>query len=211
MSWGAAAQTRHALCPAWGATTRRAIPCVGAAWGRPGGWFPTRGRSPSGGCLPGKGAAPAAGARSISFSEEKETGLDSKEKRGPVFGAFVLRKRRPASLRTVWGPAPAVTAMPLRNRDRLWFYLVAAWMSHSHGRVRRQIVTPHERGTMSRSPCAPQKDHPTTPALREEPAGGGWLGPPAFSCSTRAGRNGREGSSLSYESRMPPSSTTNPP
>ena len=33
---------------------------------------------------------PAAGARSISFSAEKETGLDSKEKVRPVYGGLVV-------------------------------------------------------------------------------------------------------------------------
>ena len=27
--------------------------------------------------------------------------------------------------------------LPLWNRDRLWFYLAAAWLCHSRGRVRR--------------------------------------------------------------------------
>ena len=68
----------------WGATTRRAIPCVGAAWGRPpGAGFPPGGRSPSGGACP-------AGAKTISFSAEKETVLDSKEKVRPVYGWFVV-------------------------------------------------------------------------------------------------------------------------
>ena len=47
------------------------------------------------GCLPGRGGGPPggaypAGARSISFSAEKETGLDSKEKGGPVYGGFLV-------------------------------------------------------------------------------------------------------------------------
>ena len=52
-------------------------PCVGAASGRPG---RTRSHLAGAGVPPG-GACPA-GARSISFSAEKETGLDSKEKGG---------------------------------------------------------------------------------------------------------------------------------
>ena len=137
----------------WGATTRRAIPCVGAAWGRPpGAGFPPGGRSPSGGACP-------AGAKTISFSAEKETVLDSKEKVRPVYGALVLGKRRLASLRTVWGPAPAVTAMPWWNRDRLWFYLAAAWRCHSRGRVRHGAPSsPHL--AFSRSAAREAPDHP---------------------------------------------------
>ncbi len=46
-------------------------------------------------------------------------------------------KRRLAALRTVWGPAPAVTAITGRNRDRLWFDPPAACGCRSQGRVRQ--------------------------------------------------------------------------
>ena len=62
----------------------------------------------------------------------------------------------------------------------------------------------------TKSPAPPQGMHLTTLALREAPAGGGGLGPPACLCSQTAGRNGREGSSLSYESRKPPFSPISP-
>ncbi len=64
--------------------------------------------------------------------------------------------------------------MPLRSRDRLWFYLGAAWMCHSRGRVRHGAPS-SPRLAFSRSLSAAGM-HLTTPALREAPAGGGWLG-----------------------------------
>ena len=48
---------------------------------------PAGGRLPAGGWVPPGGAYPA-GAKTISFSAEKETVLDSKEKVRPVYGAF---------------------------------------------------------------------------------------------------------------------------
>ncbi len=99
-------------------------PCVGAASGRPG---PARSH------LAGAGVPP--GGKTISFSAEKETVLHPKEKEGPGLRLVCGRPRRLASLRTVWGPAPAVTAITGRNRDRLWFYPPAACLCLSQGQV----------------------------------------------------------------------------
>ena len=116
---------------------------------------------------------PAAGAKTISFSTEKETVLDSKEKDGAGLRWVFGRPRRLASLHTVWGPAPAVTAMPLGNREKT--------MVLSCGRLAvplswQSAVARWGRHALHRSPAPPQRKHLTTPALREAPAGGGWLG-----------------------------------
>ena len=66
------------------------------------------------------------------------------------------------------------------------------------------------RRTLRKSPPLPHGKHPTNPALREAPAGGGGLEAPTCPCSPRAGRNGRKGSSMSYESRQPPFSPISP-
>ena len=58
---------------------------------------------------------------------------------------------------------------------RRWFYPAAAWRCHSRGRVRQRrggVIVPH---TTLHSLTAAGR-HLTTPALREAPAGGGWLG-----------------------------------
>ena len=140
---------------------------------------------------PAGGRLPAAGAKTISFSTEKETVLDSKEKDGAGLRWVFGRPRRLSSLRTVWGPAPAVTAMPLGNREKT--------MVLSCGRLAvplswQSAVARWGRHTLHRSPAPPQRKHLTTPALREAPAGGGWVGLPTFPYFTKAGRNGRKGS-----------------
>ncbi len=90
---GCGGPARLALCPSVGAADRHALhcarpwvrrpgapspPCVGAASGRPG---PARCHLAGAGVPPG-GACPA-GARSISFSAEKETGLHSSSAQSP--------------------------------------------------------------------------------------------------------------------------------
>ena len=157
----------------------------------PGAGCPPGGGGPPGGACPAGVRLPAAGAKTISFSTEKETVLDSKEKDGAGLRWVFGRPRRLASLHTVWGPAPAVTAMPLGNREKT--------MVLSCGRLAvplswQSAVARWGRHALHRSPAPPQRKHLTTPALREAPAGGGWVGLTTFPYFTEAGRNGRKGS-----------------
>src|SRR5699024_10390266 len=87
LSWSAAAQTRLA---------------VGAACGRPG----LEGRRPPGGAAPRRRGGIPPGAKTISFSAEKETVLDSKEKVRPGLRWVGGRRRRLSSLRTVVRTSP---------------------------------------------------------------------------------------------------------
>ena len=122
----------------------------------------SRGRLPGGaGCPPRGGVPPgvrlpAAGARSISFSAEKETGLDSKEKGGPVYGASVVENGG-LRLYALFGDQPR----PLRpchwgTGKRAWFYPAAAWLCHSRGRVRHGAPSsPHLAFSRSAARDAP--------------------------------------------------------
>ena len=179
---------------------RRRLPAGG--WVPPVGRLPGGGRSPSGGC-----GSPPRGARSISFSAEKETGLDSKEKGGPVYGGFLV-VHGGLRLYALFGDQPR----PLRpchceTGKRRWFYPAAAWRCHSRGRVRHGAPSSSHLA-FSRSAARDAPDHPGpergTRRRRMVRAS-------ACPCSTRAGRNGRKGSFLSYESRKPPFSTLNLP
>ena len=102
----------------------------------PGAGCPPGGGGPPGGACPAGVRLPAAGAKTISFSAEKETVLDSKEKVRPVYGWFVV-DHGGLRLYALFGDQPR----PLRpchwgTERRLWFYLAAAWLYHSRGRVR---------------------------------------------------------------------------
>ena len=72
---------------------------------------PSRGRSPSGGACP-------AGAKTISFSAEKETVLDSKEKVRPVYGGVGTRKTTASSFRMTGRTPSGRYGLPLWNRER---------------------------------------------------------------------------------------------
>ena len=155
--------------------------------------------SPPGAGFPPGGAYPA-GAKTISFSAEKETVLDSKEKVRPVYGAF-QGQNGGLRLYALFGDQPR----PLRpchggigtDCGSIWPPPGGATLAAECGMARRVHHTWH-------SPAPPQGRHLTTPAPREAPAGGGWLEPGAHPCSPTAGRNGRKGSPQSYESRWPP-------
>ena len=130
------------------------------------------GRSPSGGRLPPQGGGPPGG-KTISFSAEKETVLHPKEKEGAGLWWVFGRPRRLSSLRTVWGPAPAVTAIPWWNREKT----VVLSLGRLDVPLSRQSAAGTHRGCCvpCKSPSPPQRRHLTTPALREAPAGGGGL------------------------------------
>ena len=188
-----------------GATTQRAIPLGRGGLGPPGDGKvpPCRGGVPPGGACP-------AGARSISFSAEKETGLDSKEKLGWSTGRWYW-KNGGLRLYALFGDQPR----PLRpshsgTGKRLWFYLAAAWMCRSRGRVRRGrtggVVPLFLRLTFFLSAAKEAPDHP---GPERGPRRRRLVRAQASPCSAGAGRNGREGSFLSYESCMPPFSTPN--
>ena len=198
------------------------------------GWFPAKGRNPSGGkdhfffCGKRNGPSPLVRTNSISlhppcggyplYSIHSSSPHKSCAFAGPPgrstghwywenggFRLYALFGDQSRPLRPSHGG----------TEKRRWFYPAAAWLCHSRGRVRRWVLLwrgalPVQRGD---APGASGKPRPTArrsarcteyPALREAPAGGGWLGPPASPYSTRAGRNGRKGSSLSYESCWPP-------
>ena len=93
--------------------------------------MPTRGAEFLRGC-----GSPPQGQGPFLFLRKKKRALTPKKK-GAGLRLVCGRTRRPASLRTVLGPLPAVTAVPLRNREKLWFYLWAACICHSRGRVRQ--------------------------------------------------------------------------
>ncbi len=171
------------------------------------GAFPGKSGGPPGAGFPPGGAYPA-GAKTVSFSAEKETVLDSKEKVRPVYGALLLRKRRLSSLRTV------VRTSPGRY-------------GHTIGEQRKvcgSILGPPGCSTLA-AECggAPGASRPTQvfySAAREAPDRPGHERgtrrrrvdrAQACPCFTRAGRNGRKGSFLSYERRQPPFSTRNLP
>ena len=146
-------------------------PCVGAASGRPG---RTRSHLAGGGVPPG--------GKTISFSAEKETVLHPKEKEGPGLRLVCGRTRRPASLRTVWGPLPAVTAITPRNRDNLWFYPGAACSCLSQGRVRQcpawgaALCFVGRDDPARHPPCVGAASGRPPPSRRKK----GGLGPPFF-------------------------------
>ena len=126
---GGGGPARLALCPSVGAAARRALycarpwvrrpgapspPCVGAASARPGRTRPHL----AGAGVPPKGACPA-GARSISFSAEKETGLHSSSAQSPHHSVSALQRKlrsaplrllSPQKLRFCGGPGPVFGA-----------------------------------------------------------------------------------------------------
>ena len=180
-----------------------------------------RGRSPSGGRLPGGGGFPP-GAKTISFSAEKETVLDSKEKmgsglRGVATGktaACVFTHRgedQPRPLRPSHGGTGMVFGSILRppGASTLRAGVVRCLTCGGGGRACVRLaggVAPHKGRR------APRRKRTTAALCRESGTRRRRVvRTPACLCSTRAGRNGRKGSSMSYESRWPPWMTTPSP
>ncbi len=209
---------------------------VGLISGPPGeGWFPAKGRNPSGGkdhfffCEKRNGPSPLVRTNSISLH--------------PPCGGYPLysiHSSSPHKSCAFAGPPGRSTgrcywenggfrlyalfgdqSRPLRpshggTEKRRWFYLVAAWLCYSRGRVWRGAL-PVQRGD---APGASGKPRPTDrrsarcteyPALREAPAGGGGIEQKPLPVSGCDGRNGREWSAEPAKSRWPPFSTINAP
>ena len=158
-------------------------------------------RHPAGGGVP-------PGGKTISFSAEKETVLHPKEKVEAGLCKVWGGKRRLASLRTVVRTPPGRYGHPMVEQ----------------GKDGGSIFGPPGCATLA-AECgnAPGSSHSTQISLsaaREAPDHPGpergtrrrrVVRASACPCSPRAGRNGREGSPMSYESRQPPFSTRNPP
>ena len=163
--------------------------------------------SPPGAGFPPGGAYPA-GAKTISFSAEKETVLDSKEKVRPGLRWVGGRRRRLSSLRTVVRTSPGRYGHPMAEQGLVF------------GSIRRPpgcaALAAECGGGVPGSLCPTQVSRPAARDALDRP------GPkrgtrrrrgvraPTCPCSPRAGRNGRKGSSESYESCMPPFSSISP-
>ena len=170
----------------------------GAPWGRrpAGGWFPTGGGGPPGGGSRRRAEA-LRGERPFLFLRKKKRFLTPKKKLGRSTGRF--RVKTAACVFThCLGTSPGRYGHAIVKQGKDGGSIQpppgGATLAAECGMAHRVHHTWH-------SPAPPQGMHLTTPALREAPAGGGGLGPPACLCSQTAGRNGRKGSSMSYESR----------
>ena len=150
------------------------------------------------------------GERPFLFLRKKKRSFTPKKKKGPVYGAFLLGKRRLAALRTVVRTTPGRYGHPMVEQGkevvlsncRLAVPLsrqsaAAAWRGH---RASHNSPLPHRRRE------APDHPGPERGSRRRR-----MVRASACPCSPRAGRNGRKGSFLSYESRKPPFSTPNLP
>ena len=111
------------------------------------------------GAAPSRGRSPLRGERPFLFLRKKKRSFTPKKKRGPVYGGFGVDYGG-FRLYALFGDQPR----PLRpchwgtGKSR-WFYLAAAWLCHSRGRVRRcaRGVAPYQ---VSRSAARDAPDHP---------------------------------------------------
>ncbi len=77
-----------------------------------------RGRLPGGDWLPARGRSPSGGERPFLFLRKKKRSFTPKKKKGPLYGAFLLGKRRLAALRTVVRTTPGRYGHPMVEQGK---------------------------------------------------------------------------------------------
>ena len=153
---------------------------------------PCGGRSPSGGVPIRQGQGP------FLFLRKKKRALTPKKNEAGLRG--VDTGKTAACVFTHCGEDQPRPLRPCHCGTGMgaWFYPAAAWLCHSRGRVQQ----------VSRSAAREAPHHPGRERGTRRRRG---VRASACPCSPRAGRNGREGSFLSYESRPPPWTTADSP
>ena len=169
-----------------------------------GGWLPARGRSPSGGC-----GSPPQGQGPFLFLRKKKRALTPKKNEAGLRGVGT-GKTAACVFTHCLGTSPGRYGHAIGEQGQtvvLSCGRLDVPLSRQSAVVAWRVIAPHTTLPLHlRRREAP--DHPGpergTRRRRVDRA-------QACPCFTRAGRNGRKGSFLSYERRQPPFSTRNLP
>ena len=131
------------------------------------------GLGPPGGLVAHQGAESLRGERPFLFLRKKKRSFTPKKKLGPGLRWVSGRSRRLTSLRTVVRTSPGRYGHAIVEQGQAVVLscgrLAVPLSRQSALAVHRGRRAPHKSST------PPQGRHLTTPALREAPAGGGWL------------------------------------